>query len=147
MSIVLKSGSLNLLEPSGPLQACNGIALPLPLPLLLLLCYVPFWVFFFVVLFCVLFVCTSVLYYCHRVSTKLLLTNISYHFVTPAKSQSFCLANQRNSGTYYDQLSQSHDYSYCVNRRKLAPPPPSQLLRLHKRTDLRVHKFANSPDL
>ena len=29
--IVLKSGSLNPLEPSGPLQACNGIALPLPL--------------------------------------------------------------------------------------------------------------------
>jgi len=27
--IVLKSGSLKLLEPSGPLQACNGIALPL----------------------------------------------------------------------------------------------------------------------
>jgi hypothetical protein len=25
----LKSGSLNLLEPSGPVQACNGIALPL----------------------------------------------------------------------------------------------------------------------
>jgi len=24
---VLKSGSLNLLEPSGPVQACNGIAL------------------------------------------------------------------------------------------------------------------------
>jgi hypothetical protein len=28
--IVLKSGSLNLLEPSGPVQACNGIALPYP---------------------------------------------------------------------------------------------------------------------
>jgi len=28
--IVLKSGSLYLLEPSGPVQACNGIALPLP---------------------------------------------------------------------------------------------------------------------
>jgi hypothetical protein len=27
--IVLKSGSLNLLELSGPLQACNGIAFPL----------------------------------------------------------------------------------------------------------------------
>jgi hypothetical protein len=27
--IVLKSGSLNLLGPSGPMQACNGIALPL----------------------------------------------------------------------------------------------------------------------
>jgi hypothetical protein len=26
---VLKSGSLNLLEPSGPVQAYNGIALPL----------------------------------------------------------------------------------------------------------------------
>jgi hypothetical protein len=29
--IVLKSGSLNLLEPSGPVQACNGIALPFTL--------------------------------------------------------------------------------------------------------------------
>jgi hypothetical protein len=29
MPIVLKSRSLNLLEPSGPVQACNGIALPL----------------------------------------------------------------------------------------------------------------------
>ena len=28
MPTVLKSGSLNLLEPSGPVQACNGIALP-----------------------------------------------------------------------------------------------------------------------
>jgi len=27
--IILKSGSLHLLEPSGPVQACNGIALPL----------------------------------------------------------------------------------------------------------------------
>jgi len=27
----MKSGSLILLEPSGPVQACNGIALPLPL--------------------------------------------------------------------------------------------------------------------
>jgi hypothetical protein len=25
---VLKSGSLNLLEPSGPVEACSGIALP-----------------------------------------------------------------------------------------------------------------------
>jgi hypothetical protein len=30
MPIVLKSGSLNLLERSGPVQACNGIAVPLP---------------------------------------------------------------------------------------------------------------------
>jgi hypothetical protein len=26
----MKTGSLNLLKPSGPVQACNGIALPLP---------------------------------------------------------------------------------------------------------------------
>jgi hypothetical protein len=30
--IVLKSGSLKLLEHSGPVQVCNGIALPLHLP-------------------------------------------------------------------------------------------------------------------
>ena len=29
--IFMKSGSLNLLEPSRPVQACNGVALPLPL--------------------------------------------------------------------------------------------------------------------
>ena len=28
MPSVLKSDSLNLVEPSGPVQACNGIALP-----------------------------------------------------------------------------------------------------------------------
>ena len=28
--VVTKSGSLNFLEPSGPVQACNGTALPLP---------------------------------------------------------------------------------------------------------------------
>jgi hypothetical protein len=30
---VLKSESLNLLKPTEPFKACNGIALPLPLPL------------------------------------------------------------------------------------------------------------------
>ena len=28
-TVVMKSGNLNFLEPSGPLQACNGTALPL----------------------------------------------------------------------------------------------------------------------
>ena len=30
-AVVMKSGNVNFLEPSGPLQACNRTALPLPL--------------------------------------------------------------------------------------------------------------------
>jgi hypothetical protein len=43
--------------------------------------YVLFWVFCFIVLFCALFECKCVMYYCHRVSTQLQLTNISYFLV------------------------------------------------------------------
>ena len=32
-AVVMKSVNFNFVEPSGPLQACNGTALPLPLPL------------------------------------------------------------------------------------------------------------------
>jgi hypothetical protein len=32
LTVFMKSGMLNFLEPSGPLQGCNGTALPLPLP-------------------------------------------------------------------------------------------------------------------
>jgi len=31
-AVIMKSGNLSFLEPSGSVQACNGIALPLPLP-------------------------------------------------------------------------------------------------------------------
>ena len=33
-AVVMKFGNLNFLEPSGPLQACNGTALPLPYKLM-----------------------------------------------------------------------------------------------------------------
>jgi len=42
--IVLKSGSLNLLETSGPVQACNGIALTLPLDIHMYPILVPYTV-------------------------------------------------------------------------------------------------------
>jgi hypothetical protein len=47
---------------------------------ILMVIYVPFCVFRFIVLFCVLFVCKCVMYYCHLVSTQLQLTNI-YHTI------------------------------------------------------------------
>ena len=43
--------------------------------------YVAFWVFCLTVLFCLLFVCKCVLYCCQRVTTHLLLKNISYHII------------------------------------------------------------------
>jgi len=48
---------------------------------ILIVMYVPFWVFCINVLFCVLFVCKRVQYYCQRESTQLQLTNI-YHIIT-----------------------------------------------------------------
>jgi len=55
--------------------------------LLLCLCifivmYVAFKLFCFIVMFCVLFVCKCVLYYCQRVSSQLQLTNISHHIIS-----------------------------------------------------------------
>ena len=54
---------------------------------ILIVMYVPFWISCFIALFCELFMCKCVLYYCHRVSTQLQL-NISYHiiFVTAVTS-------------------------------------------------------------
>jgi hypothetical protein len=52
---------------------------------------VPFWVFCFIVSFCVLFVCKCVLYYCHRVSTQLQLINVSYQDWMKQSVQNLCI--------------------------------------------------------
>jgi len=47
--------------------------------------------------FCVLFVCKCVLYYCHRVTTKLQLINISIYLITEEKlSSEFSFLISRN---------------------------------------------------
>jgi len=57
---------------------------------ILIVMYALSWVFCFIVLFCVLFVCKRVLYYCHRLATQLQLTNI-YHIICGVKIQCFQL--------------------------------------------------------
>jgi hypothetical protein len=44
MPIVLKSGSLKLLEPSGPVQSCNGLAFTLVISILSVVAFVAFFV-------------------------------------------------------------------------------------------------------
>ena len=52
-----------------PFHSVNYIILFLCLCILIVM-YVLFCIFCFIVLFCVLFVCKCVMYYCHRVSTQ-----------------------------------------------------------------------------
>ena len=78
---------------------------------ILIVVYVPFCVFCFIVLFCVLFVCKCVLYYCHRLSTQLKLTNIPYHISYRI------ISHQKTSVlTAKEQAGSSVPYKYHILR-------------------------------
>ena len=68
----------------------------------------------------------------------------TYIRITSIKSPSFCMITFSASLVNLTPiLPQSHDCSYYVTRPILAPPP----LWSQRRTDLRAHDFAHSPDL
>jgi len=67
-----------------------------------------------------------------------------YSRITSTKSPSYCMTTFSASLTHITaSLPQTHDFLYCVSRRKLTPP----LLRLQNHTDLRAYDFAHSPNL
>jgi len=68
-----------------------------------------------IVLFCVLFVCKCVLYYCHRVSTQLELTNIAYYIIQKAL-WSFDVAGTAKPVIYRRRLLQLMQHQWSVIR-------------------------------
>ena len=87
------------------LNFVNFVFLLLCLCILSILCiliviYVLFWVFCFIVLFCVLFVCKCVLYYCHRVSNQLQLTK----YTVPYSIISDFVSRHKYITNYYFRL-------------------------------------------
>ena len=61
------------------------------------------------VLFCVLFVCKCVLYYCHRVATQLQLTDISTYFVKQAILTSVLVKFESSRQTRWQYFQSGHD--------------------------------------
>ena len=66
---------------------------------LCIVCFVSFYV---------LFVCKCVLYFCHRVTTQLQLTNISYHILSPACIQPHGLALNSTRTSLSFKISHYH---------------------------------------
>ena len=79
---------------------------------------VPFCVFCFIVLLCVLFVCNCVLYCCHQVSTQLQLTNrIIYHikyksYVISVVSEGVVQSQQAPHSTTFCLLALPNRYQH-----------------------------------
>jgi hypothetical protein len=78
---------------------------------ILIFMYVPFWIFCFIVLFCLLFACKCVLYYCHRVATQLQLRNAELY-----KNTCLCFSTWKLYKIYFFNSVQSNSKRYvCLS--------------------------------
>ena len=100
---------------------------------ILIVMYIPFCVLCFIVLFRLLFVCKCVPYYCHRVSTQLQLTNISYHIIRgkAVPLQTWSGPEGSRKLRFPDFMATAQDGGKVVSLTHRAPSPPGNTPGTH----------------
>jgi hypothetical protein len=80
---------------------------------ILIFIYVPFWVFCFVV-FCVLFACECVLYYCHRVSNPIAVNRyIIYYIISPSANTAISVTRNSSRNLWISSRDVFHELDPC----------------------------------